>query len=601
MVFFVDNAENVTNITIEDGAFLFGTNGVIFGEGDELNILNFGQIRGTGDQEEGVIYIDRDTDSPANFIRNRRTGVIVAEANGPAIGIETLLADGEDDAEDVGSQSATADFPTVVILNHNGGLIEANGTVSDDNDAINVAGNPGSTGGFGRDCIETVDSTGAPVATPALNCIVNLRIENGGIIRANYSDTANGATGTAAITIEDDALFVGTIRNRALGLITGDQNGIRIGDIVDNDETAEHEGQIINFGTISGTGVGSRGIDLEGDGITITNQAGGTISGVASGVTVGAGSTSSIGNSGVNNEIRNFGTISGGNFAIDSNEAEGSVRIINFGGGVLDGVIRGSEGNIDRLRFVDGESTLTHDVLQDFHVIVQAPATLTLDGALTIEGNLRSLGTVSFDIANTVDIERALVFETGSTVNVTDAGGIGGVGNQYTLATVGGTLTNNASITDDSALLDFTFVNSTDLVVEAGADATAAAKVSYTNTSSAAFGSSVLSAFSNGALNNTDVFSALGGLNSLEQVGSSLESLAPDFSGSLAQNVFHSIQGNSGLIDQRLNDLNCNAFGDGEAENCFTFAETGSWVQISDSNSTHGLSLIHISEPTRPY
>ena len=220
VVFFVDNAENVTNITIEDGAVLNGANGVIFGEGDELNVLNFGEIRGTGDQEEGVIYIDRDTDGPANFIRNRRTGVIVAEANGPAIGIETLLADGEDDAEDVGSQSATADFPTVVILNHNGGLIEANGTVSDDNDAINVAGNPGSTGGFDRDCIETVDSTGAAVATPALNCIVNLRIENGGIIRANYSDTANGATGTAAITIEDDALFVGTIRNRALGPVS---------------------------------------------------------------------------------------------------------------------------------------------------------------------------------------------------------------------------------------------------------------------------------------------------------------------------------------------------------------------------------------------
>ena len=84
------------------------------------------------------------------------------------------------------------------------------------------------------------------------------------------------------------------------------------------------------------------------------------------------------------------------------------------------------------------------------------------------------------------------------------------------------------------------------------------------------------------------MFSALGGLNSLEQVGSSLESLAPDFSGSLAQNVFHSIQGNSGLIDQRLNDLNCNAIGDGAAESCLTFAETGSWVQFSDSNSTQG-------------
>ena len=51
VVFFVDNAENVTNITIEDGAVLNGANGVIFGEGDELNVLNFGEIRGTGEQE----------------------------------------------------------------------------------------------------------------------------------------------------------------------------------------------------------------------------------------------------------------------------------------------------------------------------------------------------------------------------------------------------------------------------------------------------------------------------------------------------------------------------------------------------------------------
>ncbi len=93
-------------------------NGVIYGEGDGLDILNQGTIRGTGDAEQGVIYIDRDTDSDTNFIRNRATGSIVAEANGPAIGIELLLADGEDDAEDIGVQSALADFPTIVILNH---------------------------------------------------------------------------------------------------------------------------------------------------------------------------------------------------------------------------------------------------------------------------------------------------------------------------------------------------------------------------------------------------------------------------------------------------------------------------------------------------
>jgi len=50
------------------------------------------------------------------------------------------------------------------------------------------------------------------------------------------------------------------------------------------------------------------------------------------------------------------------------------------------------------------------------------------------------------------------------------------------------------------------------------------------------------------------------------------------------------------LIDQRISDLNCNAFGDGVAESCLTLAETGSWVQFSDSNSTQG-SLSSASAP----
>lgn len=587
-VIFIDNAENATSIFIEEGASLIGTNGVIFVEGDGALIRNTGDIIGTGPQEEGTIYIDRDTDSDVNIIHNDATGRILAENNGPAIGIELLLADGEDDAENVGVQSALEDFPFVTIRNF--GLIGTTGTESDDNDAINIAGNPGTTGGFNRPCIETTDSTGATVATPVLNCIVNLQVSNHGTISSDFDNS-----GSAAINFEDDAIFAGRIGNQATGVITGTVNGIRIGDVVVGDETAEHTGVIRNAGVISGTGESSRGIDLEGDGITIVNETGGTISGLSTGISVGAGSTSGVDNSGLNNTIHNAGTISGGNFSIDSTDAEGRVRVISRDGAVFVGDIRGSVGNIDQLLVRDGTTSLEVDVLQDYNVFVHATGNLTFVGDREIEGQLQSDGTVTLDVADTLTVERDVILRAGSTVAVTDLTDVGSIGSQHTLISVGGTLTNNATITDNSALLNFSFVASNDLVVEASAAPVSVSSLSFDSVSTQSFGGTVLTAFADGGLDNTTAFTALGGLSSLTDVSGTLESLAPDLSGNLVENVFNSIQGNAGLIDQRLNDLNCNAVGGGD-QTCSTFAETGAWVQVSDTNSTQG-SLSSLSTP----
>lgn len=587
-VIFIDNAENNTSINVHEGATLRGANGVLFLEGDGTTINNNGDIIGTGAQEEGVIYIDRDTDSDLISISNGATGRIIAEDNGPAIAIELLLADGEDDAEHVGVQSALADFPTVTILNR--GIIETTGTVSDDNDAINIAGNPGTTGGFSRACIETTDSTGAAVATPALNCIVNLQVINTGTIQSNFDNS-----GVAAITVEDDALVDGRITNLSGGTITGTVNGIRIADIVVGSETAEHNLVIANQGTISGTGTSSRGLDLEGDGVTVVNRTGGTISGLSTGISVGAGSSNGVDNSGVNNTIHNQGTISGGSFSIDSNEAEGRVRVVARGGAVFIGDIRGSVGNIDQLVIREGTTSLEVDVLQDYNVFVDTTGNLTLVGDREIQGQLQSAGTVTLDVADTLTVERDVILRAGSTVEVSDLTGIGAIGAQYTLINVGGVLTNNASISDTSALLDFSFVASSDLVVEANAAASSVSKITFNSASTQAFGGTVLSAFADGGLDNTTAFTALGSLSTFAEVGSTIESLAPDLSGNLVENVFNSIQGNAGLIDQRLNDLNCNAVG-GSDQTCSTFAETGAWVQVSDTSSTQG-SLSSLSTP----
>ncbi len=614
-VIFIDNSENNTEINIANGAVLSGVDGVIFIEGDGTTINNSGDIIGTGAAEEGVIYIDRDTDSDVILINNTSTGRILAQDNGPAIGIEVLIADGADDAEDIGVQSDPSDFPTITIINRNGGLIQSTGSVDDDNDAISIAGNPGDTGGFTRACIETLDSTGATVATPALNCIVNLRVVNGGTIESIYDSSSN-----AAITVEDDATLYGVIVNRANGVITGTRNGIRIGDVVVGSETAEHSARITNLGTISGTGASSRGIDLEGDGILITNGAAGTISGVSVGIEVGAGSTSSVDHSGLNNAVVNRGTITGSNFSIDSNDAEGFLRIVNFGGGSLNGDVRGSLANVDLLNFRSGISNLTHDILQNFDVTVAASGTLAFVGDRTIEGNLLSRGTVSFDLADTQIVTGNVQLTSGSTIEIADATDVAAQDTQYTLIDVGGTLINNAAldatpITDVSMLLDFELVDSNDLVVRAVAAGmgSTSEKVSgylndiqFDNMMAQAFGETILTAFVDGGLDYTQTFSNLGGLSTANDVGLALDSLAPDFSGELVENVFNTVQYNSTLIDNRLSNLECNTFGDmsektalasdGVAQSCVTLAETGSWVQSSRPNSTQG--SLALSTPT---
>jgi len=603
VVFFIDNGENDTTINIRRGATIQGEDGVIFIEGDSVTVNNRGSIIGTGTQDEGVIYIDRDTDGDANVINNRGVGEIIAEGRGPAIGIELLIADGFDDAADVGVQNDVADLPTVRILNTVNATIasEYNGTSSDDNDAINIAGNPGSTGGLNRVCVET----------GAVNCLVTLQVNNFGTISSVFDNS-----GVAAITFEDDAVFNGAIVNRGTGVISGFRNGIRIGDIVGPDgvSTAEHgdqngdDARIINYGLITGTNTNGRGIDLEGDNVRITNNASGTIIGGQIGIEVGAGSTntgSSDGieaeNSGLNNVIVNSGTIEGGSQSINSSNAEGIIRIISEGGSFV-GDIRGSVGNQDVFVIQNGETILTHDVEQDFDVNVGQTGTLTFDGDRTIEGNLDNRGTITLDISDTQTITGDVNLRATGTVALTDISSVGSLGTQYTLLDVGGTLVNDSAldISDASLLLDFVVVSSSDLVVEAVASGSAKstlAKVGFTNSASNVFGETVLTAFADGSLNNTSTFSNLGGISTSVGLGDALNSLAPNFNGTLVKSVSNTIQSGAAQIDARLDDLNCNTFYDGRAtasfgseagESCQTFAESGTWAQSSAPNETQG-------------
>ncbi len=648
-VIFQDNSENVLVVNIADGAELRGVNGVIFLEGDESTINNSGLIENIGGAaEEGALYIDRDTDSDLNTVNNTATGIIRADGGGPAIGIELLLADGFDDPPDVGTPNATADFPTIVI--DNAGLIETvDSPVGDDNDAINIAGNPGNTGGLNRECLEAFDSAGAAVATQSVNCIVNLTVNNSGTIQsAGITPTMDdNGNGNAAINFEDDAVFLGTITNTADGSIlgAGGANAIRITDIslsaADTSNaaildgagneiilTADHAGAIVNSGLISATG-GGAGIDLDGDGITITNNAGATISGDDVGILIGNSG------SGENNSITNGGTISGATASVNASDADGPLTFTQLGGGTLAGDFLGSQAATDIFNISTGTFTLTNDIMQSVNVNVNDGATLAFGGmgGRTIDGNLVSDGNLLFNLGDpAVDVVGDVTLNTGSTVTITDSTMVAAINSEFTLIDVGGTLTNNSTlvdqVNDNSLFLEFVpVVNSDgDLVVVAQAAAVSpppppppvvppapppppppvvppapppppppppapelVADLGAVGLNIFAVG--VENAFGSGSLNNTDTFTALVGLSDDQTIeGAALvAALAPDLSNSVTQETLNIIDEAGSIIDNRISnfrrdDTSCN--GEHElfrqscsAEERYATAQSGAWLQ----------------------
>src|SRR5215470_10637718 len=105
-------------------------------------------------------------------------------------------------------------------------------------------------------------------------------------------------SGTGAYANGIDLAAGGVVTNFATGLITGSSDGVRV---------VYAAGTVINYGSIAGLSVGpgylGLGVELRSGG-AITNKSGGTISGVASGISVyGAAGT-----------VVNAGRISGNNY-----------------------------------------------------------------------------------------------------------------------------------------------------------------------------------------------------------------------------------------------------------------------------------------------
>ena len=378
VVIFIDNSEDDVSITNAATGILRGVDGVIFQEGDALTLVNEGLIEGTGNATEGVVYFDRDADGEVNSITNSGT---ITGVGGPTIGVDTLL--GTDPSTGVvGDEEGIARF---TLVNTATGVISNTDTADDgDSDAINFNGDPGTTGGEARGCLE---DSGARVL-----CQVEVDITNAGEI-----STARDSGSNAAIRFESDVVVSGTITNEATGNITGASNGIIV-----NGAHSDHALTITNSGTIEGTS--QAGVEITGAGVTLNNLAGGTIIGGDAGVEIASTSiTIDIGPSNMNdvavaaigNTFVNAGTISGGNASVD---ASGAGEGITFEqqGGALTGDFLGSTGFTDTLNFTTADFTLTHDILQDVNVNVASGVDFAVSGARVINGNLFSEGALSF-------------------------------------------------------------------------------------------------------------------------------------------------------------------------------------------------------------
>ena len=434
VVVFIDNSEDDITVINTATGVLSGVNGVIFGEGDTTTIINDGLIEGTGNADEGVIYFDRDADSNANTIIN--TGTITS-VDGATIGFDSLLG------TDGSSGTLFDETGTSLFVLDNSGIISNTGTDSD-SDAINLNGDPGTTGGVARGSIEI-----SAAGVTQVNSQIEVDITNSGTISATRDSSSN-----AAIRSEDDAIISGTITNTATGVITAAESGIRIAA-----SHGEHSVTIDNSGLIEGDT--NSAIFITGSGVTVNNLAGGIILGDDFGIEVdplqseedgfinisifdeAAGTTADVltAVTAVNNVFVNAGTIEGGDGSFSALNASEAITFTQLGGGTLTGDFEGTSAFDDSLIISTGAFTLTDDVLETVDVTVDATGDLTLDGARSIEGDLTSNGVLTLDLADLHSIDGDLDLAAASTLVITDVTGLAAGaadGDVFTLIDVAG-------------------------------------------------------------------------------------------------------------------------------------------------------------------
>ncbi|WP_172670684.1 CHRD domain-containing protein [Labrenzia sp. DG1229] len=350
-------------------------------DGSGVNLLNGGNILGTGDQRNGTVYAD-DTASDYS-IGNLPTGVIDAGANNNGAGISLSLSangNGEVEVENAGTIA---------------GRGQASAAAGTAGDGIRLEGARLAEGGFA-----TALFTGS--------------VTNSGTVTA---ESQQGTVG--AFRAVNGVDFQGALVNEASGVFAGAQNGVYFG-------TGNHSGgSFVNQGTVSSD---SRALNIDGVGLDVVNQGAILATGTQRNGTVYADGTAD------NYTFTNQGTVdANGNNAsgvsLQTGDVDGdivSASIINQGAIVGGG--DASEGNTigDGLRlFSNVEDAGFAGLVENQGVIAgsegsEAAAGIRIDGGLDILGAIINEGEISGTV-NAIDAR-----EGGSVTIVNDGGVING-------------------------------------------------------------------------------------------------------------------------------------------------------------------------------
>lgn len=190
-------------------------------QGQGIDVRNFGDIIGTGDQRNGTIYTNSTAEDVS--ISNFSGATIDAGEGNQGAGISLQVGD------EVGDRVETD------VFNGFGATIQGRGQ---------AAANTGLAG----DGIRIDDGAGG--------AILETEIINSGLI----STESNQGT-AAGIRIANGANAEGEILNTSTGVIEGPRNGLYIGE-------GEHDLDVLNFGTIQS---GNRAVNIDGSGVDLVN------------------------------------------------------------------------------------------------------------------------------------------------------------------------------------------------------------------------------------------------------------------------------------------------------------------------------------------
>ncbi len=190
-------------------------------QGEGIDVRNFGDIIGTGDQRNGTIYTNSTAENVS--ISNFAGGTIDAGAGNQGAGISLQIGN------EIGDRVETD------LFNGFGGTIQGRGQAASN---TSLAGD------------------GIRIDDGAEGTILETEIINSGLI----STESNQGT-AAGIRIADGANTEGEILNTSTGVIEGPRNGLYIGN-------GEHDLDVLNFGTIQSD---SRAVNIDGSGVDLIN------------------------------------------------------------------------------------------------------------------------------------------------------------------------------------------------------------------------------------------------------------------------------------------------------------------------------------------